>query len=85
MICAPLTEIVPKSAEVDLLSLDVEGAEVPVLAGIGPGSLRPIVILCENAWRLGRRRELRDLLAAKGYRLHGRIWSNDDVFESEGP
>lgn len=67
-------------ARVDFATIDVEGAELEVLAGLDLTQHGPQVLLIENnAGLLGDHR-IRDHLCARGYRFHARIWTTDDVF-----
>jgi hypothetical protein len=57
-------------SRVDLLKLDIEGAEYEVLIDLAKGSIRPLV-LCIEFERLGLRENYRALhaLAQCGYRV----------------
>jgi hypothetical protein len=65
--------------EVDFLSLDVEGMEIPALRGLDLGRHRPGMILVE-ALDETRRTEIRDLLVAHDYVHQGRWTPRDDCY-----
>jgi len=65
---------------VDLASIDVEGAELDVLAGLDLRRHGPQVLLVENTKGLTGDDTLREYLRDRGYRLYARIWTCDDVF-----
>lgn len=66
--------------QVDFASIDVEGAELEVLSGLDLQRHGPKVLLIENTKDLTGDEYLRDYLRTRGYRLHARIWTCDDVF-----
>lgn len=76
----PLTDYVDVGQRIDLLMIDVEGAEEIVLRGIDFGSLRPAHVTVENVSRIGGSESVRRYLAAYGYRLVARVGAADDVF-----
>jgi FkbM family methyltransferase len=67
-------------SSVDLMSLDVEGAELDVLSGLDMNRHTPRVLLVENTRGLTGRSEIRRYLRRRGYRFYARIWTTDDVF-----
>ena len=66
--------------DVDLMSIDVEGYEAEVLAGIDFDAVKPKIILIENCRRLGGDKDIRNVLLDAGYVFAMRIWTADDVF-----
>jgi FkbM family methyltransferase len=66
--------------QVDFASIDVEGAELDVLAGLDLARHGPRVLLIENTQGLTGDERLREHLRARGYGLYARIWTCDDVF-----
>jgi hypothetical protein len=67
-------------SHVDLLSIDVEGAEMDVLAGLDLARHPPRVIVAENCKGLLGGDTVRQYLQEHGYRFYARIWTTDDVF-----
>ena len=67
--------------KIDLLLMDVEGAEMEILSGIDFDRLNPSYILIENASEIGGGLEVRRELERKSYRLIARIGCADDLFE----
>lgn len=65
---------------IDFASIDVEGAEIEVLAGLDLQRHAPRVLLIENTKGLTGDEGLRRYLKQRGYRLHARIWTCDDVY-----
>lgn len=82
--CRRLSTLLPDLGAIDLLMIDVEGAEREVLEGIDLDRLAPRCILIENNRAVGGDESLRDAVCAHGYRLAARINAVDDVFEREG-
>jgi FkbM family methyltransferase len=78
---APLREFLPRSQHVDLLLIDVEGAELEVLAGIDFTEIAPSYILIENDGEVGGSLALRCKMESFGYKLIARIGLTDDLFE----
>lgn len=76
----PLTEIIPINVKIDLLLIDVEGAEKYVIQGAHLDVLRPKAILIENAGRLGGDNKIRKTISDYRYKLHARIGATDDLF-----
>ena len=69
-----LTEHAPEVERLDVVSVDVEGWELEVLAGLDFDRYRPTVLIIENLFReRGYRRALRD----RGYALWRRRAHND--------
>lgn len=77
----PLRAFVPDLARVDLVMIDVEGAEQEVLDGIAFESLLPRCLMIENDKVPGGSDDLRARILAAGYRYVARIGGTDDVFE----
>lgn len=63
---------------IDVVSLDVEGAEAEVLQGFG--TLRPTVLIVENCFGIAGNEALRAQIAAMGYRQVARVSYIDDIF-----
>lgn len=78
--CLPLTEIVPDDQSVDVIMIDVEGAEMLVLKGIDFDKLTPAVVMIENDSVLGGSEDVRAHMIGEGYKLVARIGAADDVF-----
>lgn len=66
--------------QIDFATIDVEGAEMDVLAGLDLKAHGPHVLLIENNCGLVGDHHIRDHLCSRGYRFHARIWTTDDVF-----
>lgn len=64
---APLAKILirEKINKVDLLIIDVEGYEIPLLNGIDYSTLRPRWIVCEDAYK----EDVAELLLTRGYKM----------------
>jgi len=69
---------------VDVMFLDVEGHELPVLRSAPWERGRPGVIVAENEGPPDKQRELREFLAQREYVLVARISIFDDVFVRQG-
>jgi hypothetical protein len=69
---------------IDLIILDVEGAELDVLAGLSLDVWRPRLLIVED---LSERRDRRvaDRLAAAGYRRVARVGRNDAFVRADEP
>ncbi|MEQ1837227.1 MAG: FkbM family methyltransferase [Candidatus Nitrotoga sp.] len=67
-------------SSIDLMSIDVEGAEMDVLLGMEMPRYLPKVLLIENCRGLAGNEKIRQYLIARGYKFHARIWTADDVF-----
>lgn len=65
--------------QINLLLIDVEGAESHVLQGIGFATTRPRYVLVENVSVIGGSEHIRSLLKILGYRLVARIGMSDDL------
>lgn len=65
---------------VDFASIDVEGAELEVLAGLNFELHSPRVLLIENNSGLAGDSRIRAYLKLRGYKFYARIWTTDDVF-----
>jgi FkbM family methyltransferase len=79
----PLSAIEGVPATVDFASIDVEGAELQVLAGFGE-RLRPKVLVVENCFGPVGNRRIREALAGIGYELVARVSYIDDVYVFAG-
>lgn len=66
--------------QVDLLLVDVEGAEYDVLMGANLSVNRPRIIVLENTKRWKGDDSIRRFLINNGYLFMGRIWTVDDLF-----
>lgn len=66
--------------QVDLLLIDVEGAEYDVLLGLNLLVNRPKVIVLENTNGWKGDDEIRKFLIKNNYLFSGRVWTVDDVF-----
>lgn len=64
---APLTKILASEhvEQVDLLIIDVEGYEIPLLKGIDYSAARPRRIVCEDAYK----DEVSEFLLSRGYQM----------------
>ena len=69
-----LSEHAPDVSEFDILSVDVEGWELEVMAGLNVDNYRPRVLVLEN---LFNERKYRDALRPKNYLFWKRIPPND--------
>jgi len=74
-----LDHISDLQSEIDFLSLDVEGAELAVLQGLG-SVVRPRIMLVENCFGIAGNREIRDFMLAIGYEFVFRISYIDDLY-----
>ena len=68
---------------IDVMFVDLEGAEFEVLSALEPSMPRPRVLCVENVGSIAERERLRGLIRSKGYRLWGRVWMNDDIYVLE--
>ena len=75
-----LKEIINKT-KVDLLLIDVEGAELEILKSLKTLNQSPKNILVENASYLGGNNEIRKFLFKKKYKLIARFGCADDFFK----
>lgn len=80
----PLTQLLPQVDHLDLIMIDVEGAELFVIDGLGLGTLHVDWLLIENVSVLGGDERVRMVLKAHGYALCARIASTDDLYEFVG-
>jgi len=76
----PLNEYLPNQTAIDLLLVDVEGAEQEVLNGIDFSVFTPSFILIENIGKFGGDDEIRIYLQNMGYECIARIAATDDLF-----
>jgi FkbM family methyltransferase len=76
----PLAAILPSGFEANLLLIDVEGAEMEVLAGIDFNRVRPSLILLENNDHIGGSIIQRNALRSLGYSIVARIGGADDLW-----
>jgi FkbM family methyltransferase len=67
-------------AQIDLLTVDVEGWELEVLDGLNFQIYRPRVMVIENIFR---DKKYRAYMRAKGYKLWRCIWPND-IYSASG-
>lgn len=77
----PISYHAPWMESVNLLLIDVEGAELIVLQGIGLDHFRPRWILIENNRRIAGDERIRTFLQQYGYQLTARIAGTDDFYE----
>ena len=78
--CAPLSDFVAADERLDLVSIDVEGAEGLILAGLDFASNPPAAIVMENVSRIGGENSHRRQLCDRGYVLVARLNMSDDLF-----
>jgi len=76
----PLDQFVRDPAKVDLILIDVEGAEMKVLSGIDFNAFSPEYILIENDNVAGGCDSIRHFLSSVGYRCIVRISATDDLY-----
>jgi len=77
----PLRLLIPVGQKVDLLLLDVEGAEIDVLESLNWDLQSPIYILVENTGRHSSRRNINRYLKGRGYRLLASIGFSDQLWK----
>jgi FkbM family methyltransferase len=77
----PLRQLIPVGQKVDLMLLDVEGAEIDVLDSLNWDLQAPIYILIENTGRQESRRKLNRYLSGRGYRMLARIGFSDQLWK----
>jgi len=76
----PLAYLIPDLAEIDLVMVDVEGAEVEVLDGLDLASRRPYCLMIENNRDFDSQEALRRRVISMGYAYVARLGRTDDVF-----
>jgi len=76
----PLGYYLGQAHPVDLIMIDVEGAEIQVLEGIDFSLFSPRYLLVENDSTLGGCESIRDYLNALGYECVARLAATDDFF-----
>lgn len=76
-----LNELIMNDSQIDLLLIDVEGAELEVLNSVDWDSQSPKYILTENTGRFIPRREINSFLKHRGYLLIARIGFADQLWE----
>lgn len=76
----PLGHYLVKPRTIDLIMIDVEGAEIQVLKGIDFPALCPRYLLVENDSILGGCESIRGYLKNLGYECVARIAATDDFF-----
>lgn len=82
---APVGDFLDEGQHVDLIMIDVEGAEPMVLEGIDFEKIRPDYLLIENVSQLGGSEDIRSYVGNKGYEIIARIGLADDVFRRVAP
>jgi FkbM family methyltransferase len=75
-----LAEHAPDVERLDVVSVDVEGWELEVLAGLSFERYRPRVLIVEN---LFVEATYRDAMAQRGYALWRHVWPNDVYVKAE--
>jgi len=78
---SPLRNLIPPGQQVDLMLLDVEGAELEVLDSLNWSVQAPIHILIENTGRHESRRKINRYLKRRGYGLLARIGFSDQLWK----
>ena len=81
---APLGEFVTPGTHIDLIMIDVEGAEEIVLRGIDLAALKPDYVMIENVSEVGGAEAIRRQTIDQGYDLIARIGAADDLFRRRG-
>lgn len=82
---APMSHFVGEFGNLDLVMIDVEGAEMVILKTLFADNFFPKYILFENNRSIGGNRVVRDFLLKKGYRFQARIANVDDFFVRKQP
>lgn len=77
---APLADFVAPGTSIDLIMVDVEGAEAAVLHGLDLDLFRPRYLMVENVGAIGGDESIREFLSNHGYAIIARIGGCDDVF-----
>jgi FkbM family methyltransferase len=81
----PLHLFIQDPATVDLILIDVEGAEMQVLKGIDFNLFSPSYILIENDDLVGDCDTIRVFLLDRGYKCVARISATDDLYIKDPP
>ena len=76
----PLDDYLKNIPRVNVIMIDVEGAEIQVLQGINFEQLKPDLVLIENIKTYGGCNQVREYMQKNGYHCHARIAATDDVF-----
>jgi FkbM family methyltransferase len=76
----PLSEYLDPTVNIELMLIDVEGAEMQVLKGIDFSVFSPRYLLVENDSIFGGCNLIRKHLVTKGYECVARIAATDDLF-----
>lgn len=76
----PLSLYIAEPSKVDLILIDVEGAEMAVLRGIDFTVFSPNYLLIENDRTMGGSETLRNYLKDQGYKCVARIAATDDFY-----
>jgi hypothetical protein len=69
-----LAEHAPEVQAIDILTIDVEGWELAVLAGLSMQRYKPRVVIMENLFDDGK---YEGFMRERGYRLHRKVHPND--------
>jgi FkbM family methyltransferase len=77
---APLADFLPDGTSIDVLMIDVEGAEELVVRGVDLLRTRPRYVMVENVSAVGGGKNIRALITAAGYDVVARIGGADDLF-----
>ena len=75
-----LSSFLSKGMAIDLLLIDVEGAEYDALLGMNLSVNRPKIIVLENSIIGKTSNTIRKLLIKNKYKFVGRVWTADDIF-----
>lgn len=76
----PLSDYLPQNISVEIIMIDVEGAEMEVLEGIDFKQLKPEFVLIENDDLIGGDPKIRRHMSENGYECIARIAATDDLF-----
>lgn len=76
----PLSILVENIPSIDVLFIDVEGHELPVLKSLDWKSQKPRCIVVENNGKFVPRHKVEEYLLDREYRLAARIGLSDDIY-----
>ncbi len=83
VLAKPLSSYLTDIPQVNLIMIDVEGAEIQVLQGIDFDHLKPDFVMIENISEYGGNDYIREYMKNYGYHCIARIAATDDVFCKE--